>query len=72
MFDEYFEEDYEPKTYYSECPKCGSDNLDYDTVQISDTVFKTTVYCNNCDFKEEFPEEEYDPKGGEEDSTDDE
>ena len=72
MLDEYFEEDHEPKTYYPECPNCGSHDLEYDHVQISDTKFKTIVYCNNCDFKEEFPEEEYDPKDDEEDSTDDE
>ncbi len=57
-FDNY-EEDQKPK-HYSECPNCRSADLVYDPIQISDTVFKITVYCNNCDFKEEFPEEEYD------------
>ena len=54
-----YEENQESK-YYSECPRCGSTYLEYDHTQISDTVFKTTVYCNNCDFTEDFPEEEYD------------
>ena len=60
MSDEYFEEDHEPKKYYSECPNCGSHYLECEPVQISDTVFKIIVYCNNCDFKKEFKEEEYD------------
>ena len=47
MSDEYFEEDHEPKKYYSECPNCGSHYLEYEPVQISDTVFKIIVYCKN-------------------------
>ena len=72
MFDDYFEEDHDHKQYYSTCPKCGSDDLEYDHEQISDTVFKTTVYCNNCNFRKEFPEEKCDPNDEEEDSTDNE
>ena len=34
--------------FRSECPKCGSDDLDYDCMDIADETMVQDVWCNDC------------------------
>ncbi len=38
------------KLFKDECPKCGSERLDYDIMEPQNETLFQTVYCRDCNF----------------------